>query len=227
MGPAPPADRSCATPTPPAREQWSGRRSPPGSAGSERRSARPRPPGFSGPAAPGAPQPGPAVPAPPAAPPGPAQARRRPQAASRGLPAAAPSPCSYGAVPSPARPHRHQPRSPSSRYKILSLPRCLVMATRRSKMAASSFLPCALPLPAGGTAPVYTHHARTYVVRAACATRHIPPRVQYPRDRSRSAGVSSRSFRPRPSLLTLFRKKAPGNVMGLRYGAIKTEPTQT
>lgn len=175
MGPAPPADRSCATPTPPTRQQWSGRRLPPGPAGSDRRPAPPRPVPRSRRSR--------CAQARPARPPPPRPRRRQaplrpallPQAARRGPPAAAPSPCSHAAMPALARPHRHQPRSPSPRYKILSLPRCLVMATRRSKMAASSFLPCALPLPAGGTAPVYTHHVRTSVRTYSRRPPHVTP----------------------------------------------------
>lgn len=75
VGPAPPADRSCATPTPPAREQWSGRSLLPEPAGSESCLGPAPPPWSLAPAAPGAPRPDLAVPAPPAAPPGPAQAR--------------------------------------------------------------------------------------------------------------------------------------------------------
>lgn len=58
------------------------------------------------------------------------------------------------------------------------------MATRRSKMAASSFLPCALPLPAGQAGPA--PHARTHArpARATPGPAWDPPHpLRRPRDR--------------------------------------------
>lgn len=170
VGPAPPADRSCATPTPPAREQWSGRRSPPGSAGSERRPARPRPPGFSGPAAPGAPKPGPAVPAPPAAPPGPAQARA--PAAGREARPAGTGPLTLlpwsRAQPGPSSP-------PPTALPLVQVQNPLappVPCYGDSTLQDGGFLlPPVRPPPPGGRHRPSLHAPRTYV-RSTCGVRH-------------------------------------------------------